>query len=137
MLPCASVLSGLLGTTTTLPVSDSPISSITLFSTVKRSARTMASAFCSASINPVDDQTYAAKWIADLDLSYAWGRYIFGIGAENLFDTFPDKNKGAGIPSGQPGSAAQAGSAGVFQYPINSPVGFNGRFPYTRVQYRF
>ena len=89
--------------------------------------------FCSATINPVDDQTYGAKWLTDLDLSYAWGRYVFGIGAENLFDQFPDRNLKAGIPSG----SAQVGSAGVFQYPINSPFGFNGRFVYTRVDIRF
>jgi iron complex outermembrane recepter protein len=89
--------------------------------------------FCSATINPVDDQTYGAKWLADIDLSYTFGRYVFGIGAENLFDTFPDKNLKAGIPSG----SAQVGSAGVFQYPINSPFGFNGRFVYSRVEIRF
>ena len=89
--------------------------------------------FCSATINPIDDQTYAAKWLTDLELSYLWNRYTFAIGAENLFDTFPDKNLKAGIPSG----SAQVGSAGVFLYPINSPFGMNGRFIYTRVAYRF
>jgi len=89
--------------------------------------------FCSATIAPIDDQTYAAKWLADLDLSYSWGRYVFGIGAENLFDTFPDRNLRAGIPSG----SAQVVGAGVLQYPNNSPFGFNGRFVYTRVDVRF
>ena len=33
--------------------------------------------FCSASIATIDDQTYAAKWLTDLDLSYRWGKYTF------------------------------------------------------------
>jgi iron complex outermembrane receptor protein len=89
--------------------------------------------FCSASINPVDDQVYGATWLTDLDLAYRFNRYTFGIGAENLFDSFPDKNLKAGTPSG----SAQVGSAGVFAYPINSPFGMNGRFVYTRVDVRF
>ncbi len=89
--------------------------------------------FCSASINHLDDQVYGATWLTDLDFSYRFDRYTFGIGAENLFDAFPDKNLKAGIPSG----SAQVGSAGAFAYPINSPFGMNGRFIYTRVDVRF
>src|SRR6202453_529523 len=47
--PCASALNGLLGTTTSLSVSASEISSRTSCNTVKRSASTTASAPCSAS----------------------------------------------------------------------------------------
>jgi iron complex outermembrane receptor protein len=89
--------------------------------------------FCSATINLIDDQVYAAKWLADLDLSYRWGKYLFAVGAENLFDAFPDRNLRAGTPSG----SAQVGGAGVFTYPNNSPFGMNGRFVYTRVAYTF
>ena len=89
--------------------------------------------FCSATINPVDDQTYSPKWLTDLEISYRWNKYTLALGAENLFDTFPDRNLRAGTPSG----SAQVGSAGVFLYPINSPFGMNGRFVYTRVSYSF
>jgi iron complex outermembrane receptor protein len=89
--------------------------------------------YCTATINPIDDQTYSAKWLTDLELSYRWNRYTLAAGVENLFDTFPDKNLRAGIPSG----SAQVGSAGVFLYPINSPFGMNGRFIYTRVSFNF
>lgn len=92
--------------------------------------------FCSASINPIDDQTYSARWLTDLELSYRWAKYTFAVGAENLFDQFPDRNLRAGLPSSLGGSA-QVGSAGVFLYPINSPFGMNGRFVYTRVSYNF
>lgn len=89
--------------------------------------------FCSATINPLDDQMYGATWLTDVDLSYKFSRYTFAIGAENIFDAFPDKNLRAGTPSG----SAQVGSAGVFAYPINSPFGMNGRFVYSRVNVRF
>jgi iron complex outermembrane receptor protein len=89
--------------------------------------------FCSATISLLDDQTYAARWLADLDISYRWSKYTFAIGAENLFDQYPDKNLRAGVPSG----SAQVGTAGVFTYPGNSPFGFNGRFVYSRVSYTF
>ena len=59
----------------------------------------------------------------------------FALGAENMFDTFPDRNLRAGIAS--PNGSAQAGGAGVFTYPINSPFGMNGRFVYSRVDYNF
>jgi iron complex outermembrane receptor protein len=89
--------------------------------------------FCTASILPADDQTYGATWLADIDISYRWAKYTFALGAENLFDAFPDKNLRAGTLT----PSAQAGGAGVFAYPINSPFGMNGRFVYTRVDYNF
>ena len=61
-LPCASTLSGLLGTTTSLPASGSTISSTTPFSTVNRSARTAASVPCNASRLPA--ATTAARPIS-------------------------------------------------------------------------
>ena len=91
--------------------------------------------FCSMTIAPTDAQTYPATWLTDLDLSYRWSKYTFEIGAENLFDAFPARNLRAGIPS--PNGSEQAGSAGVFTYPTNSPFGMNGRFVYSRVSYRF
>ncbi|WP_068303113.1 TonB-dependent receptor plug domain-containing protein [Kordiimonas lacus] len=45
------------------------------------------------------------------------------IGAENLFDTYPDDNPHAGI----------AGAA----YPVESPFGFNGGMYYVRARYSF
>ena len=53
MFPCASVLSGLPGTTTSRPASTSAISSMTSFSTVNRSARTTAPAPRNASRLPL------------------------------------------------------------------------------------
>ena len=89
--------------------------------------------FCSFSILTKDDQTYPATWLTDLEMSYRWSKYIFAIGAENLFDSFPQKNLGAGTPN----ASVMVGSAGAFTYPTNSPFGMNGRFVYTRVGYTF
>ena len=93
--------------------------------------------FCSftALVNgqPLDDQIHGAKWLADLDLAYNWGKYLFGIGVENIFDTFPDNNL-VRRPNGD--FTAQSNN-GIFTYPSHSPFGMNGRFVYTRIGYTF
>jgi len=91
--------------------------------------------YCSLTINPIDDQTYSAEWLADADLTYHWGAYSFGLGVENLFDNFPDRN--TLFRANTTVLAQQAGTGGTNSYPINTPFGMNGRFVYTRVGYRF
>ena len=87
--------------------------------------------YCSLTLNAIDDQTYEAEWLTDLEVGYRWGQYTFAAGAENLFDTFPDENR-----LFRPGTSAltqQAGTGGTNSYPINTPFGMNGRFFYTRI----
>ena len=98
--------------------------------------------YCSLTLLPIDDQTYAAEWLADAEVSYRWRDYTFAVGAENLFDNFPDRNRlwrtGTGPGTNVTGVLAQqAGTGGTNSYPINSVFGMNGRFVYTRVTYRF
>ena len=76
---------------------------------------------------PINDQTYSARWLADVDLAYKWNRYTFALGAENLFDQFPDRNRA---------STPQA-NFNIFTYPSQSPYGMNGRFVYSRIDVRF
>ena len=87
--------------------------------------------FCSFSTlfngQPVNDQTFSARWLADADLAYKWSRYTFAVGAENLFDQFPDRNR-VNTP---------LANSGIFKYPSQSPYGMNGRFVYSRVDVRF
>lgn len=83
---------------------------------------------------PLDDQVYAAEWLADLELAYRWGQYTFAAGAENLFDNFPDRNKV--FRDGTTVFTAQSNN-GIFTYPSQSPFGMNGRFIYTRLTYTF
>jgi iron complex outermembrane receptor protein len=83
---------------------------------------------------PADDQTFSPEWIADLELAYRWGDYSFTVGAENLFDNFPDRNIVF-----RPGTTTftPQSNFGMFVYPSHSPFGMNGRFVYTRVGYTF
>ena len=83
---------------------------------------------------PLDDQDFSAKWLTDLELAYRWRDYSFSVGAENLFDTFPDRNKV--FRDGTTNYTAQS-NFGIFTYPSHSPFGMNGRFVYTRIAYRF
>jgi iron complex outermembrane receptor protein len=83
-----------------------------------------------------DDILLGAKWITDLELRYrALGRLDLAIGADNIFDVYPDRS---------PFGARPASVGGV--YPINqyylpysgfSPFGFNGRFLYARASIDF
>jgi iron complex outermembrane receptor protein len=85
------------------------------------------------------DQTFAAKWITDASVSFTLSRlYTLTVGADNIFDVYPDRNNTPGIPlngaGGTPGDgAAGNGNVGIFPYSGVSPFGFNGRFIYGKV----
>ena len=61
----------------------------------------------------------------DVEIGYRFSRITVAVGAQNLFDTFPDRNL-------EPNS-----NLGIFTYPSSSPFGMNGRFVYTRASIRF
>jgi iron complex outermembrane recepter protein len=73
----------------------------------------------------VVDQDYAPEWVTDVEATYQLGPALLGIGVQNLFDTFPDRNL-------EPNA-----NLGIFPYPSHSPFGMNGRFIYSRITYRF
>ncbi|MGH8236777.1 MAG: TonB-dependent receptor domain-containing protein, partial [Steroidobacteraceae bacterium] len=79
--------------------------------------------------NPTDtslDQTFAAEWLLDLEVSYAFtDAFSFTLGGQNVFDTFPDKDR----------RAAQQ-NIGVV-YGQFSPIGYNGGFWYARAALKF
>jgi iron complex outermembrane receptor protein len=81
--------------------------------------------FCSFTLNPSDDQEYGAKWLTDLEASYRLAHYTFAVGAENLFDVFPDRN------------TAVNSFNGIQTFPSQSPFGMNGRTFYARVGWTF
>jgi len=68
---------------------------------------------------------YGAKWLTDLELSLRRGRYRVGVGAENLFDAFPDRN------------SVVNSFNGIETYPSQSPFGFNGRALHARLAWTF
>ena len=77
------------------------------------------------------DQTYGAKWITDIGASYSVrSRFTLSIGADNLFDVYPDRNLNHGDPATSNGGIS---NFGIFPYNGISPFGFNGRFVYTKL----
>jgi iron complex outermembrane recepter protein len=81
--------------------------------------------YCFATNVATADQTFRAKWTADLDLTYTLDKVTLGAGVQNIFDTYPDL-------------VSNANSAFLVQtFPSTSPFGMNGRFLYGRVGYRF
>ena len=84
-----------------------------------------------------DDIRLSPKWITDLELRYDLfdQRLGLAIGANNLFDVYPDRSPFGNRP------AAVGGQFPVNQYYIPysgfSPFGFNGRFLYARASVKF
>ena len=77
--------------------------------------------------DPTARQTFAAKWLADVDLSYRFADgFTLHVGANNLFDEYPDRQ------------VARNSFNGIFVYPRRSaPFGFNGGYYYTRLSLEF
>ncbi|WFC41216.1 TonB-dependent receptor [Pseudoxanthomonas sp. SE1] len=76
--------------------------------------------------NPVNDQTYGAKWILDASTSYRPSEnWTLTLGADNLLDEYPDRTIFPNSNSGQ------------FPYSSQSPGGFNGAYVYGRVAYKW
>ncbi len=73
---------------------------------------------------------FGAKWTTDIDLSYqVKDQFNIAIGAQNLFDEYPDK-WGETVTS-------LAGPDGIIQYSQYSPFGYNGAFYYIRMALNF
>jgi iron complex outermembrane receptor protein len=70
-------------------------------------------------------QTFEPEWLADVEIGHRFSRITVAIGAQNVFDTFPDRHL-------EPNS-----NFGILTYPSSSPFGMNGRFVYTRASVRF
>jgi iron complex outermembrane recepter protein len=79
------------------------------------------------------DQTFAAKWITDLDVSYRlMQRVRVAVGANNLLDVYPDGWKDFDL-----GVNGALTTNGIYRYPGGvSPFGFNGRTVYAKLSYR-
>lgn len=68
------------------------------------------------------DQTFGAEVLTDMEVAYELTRGIrWALGANNLFDVYPDKRLKANSFNG------------IFPYSGFSPFGFFGRYVYTRV----
>ncbi|TKI70403.1 TonB-dependent receptor [Sulfurimonas crateris] len=73
---------------------------------------------------------FGAKWTTDAEISYEISKKLnFAIGAENLFDVYPDKWSDTYNPL--------IGEDSIIQYSQYSPFGVNGAFYYVRVGVKF
>ena len=73
------------------------------------------------------------KFITDLDVNYRFTRtWSLSVGANNLFNTYPDKLNGAYREA-----LNKAGRQNVAVYPSFSPTGINGGFYYARLNATF
>jgi iron complex outermembrane receptor protein len=93
----------------------------------------------SSSYVSLDNVTYFENKIktlatTDLEASYRVTKAItVSVGANNLFNKYPDKVNGAYLAL----AAAQQNTAAVTQYPSFSPIGINGGYYYARFNYAF
>ncbi len=70
-----------------------------------------------------DVQDYSGEYVADLEVGYnVTPAVTLVVGGQNVFDTFPDENRGARSGVGN-------------RYSQYSPFGFNGTFWYARLKY--
>jgi iron complex outermembrane receptor protein len=66
-------------------------------------------------------ETFGAKTLADAELGYRFDRIGISFGANNLFNTYPDRVQ-----------VDANTNNGTFIYPGSSPFGYNGRYLYVR-----
>jgi iron complex outermembrane receptor protein len=81
-----------------------------------------------------DDIFLGKKWITDVELRFKAGAGLeFALGANNLFDVYPDRSPFGARPTGGVFPANQQ----YIPFSIFSPFGFNGRFLYGRASVEF
>jgi iron complex outermembrane receptor protein len=78
--------------------------------------------------DPTTDQVFSARWLLNTSLGYAIDAWNFTVGVDNVTNQYPTRvkanNTGEDFASG-------------LQYSALSPFGFNGRYYYAKVGFRF
>jgi iron complex outermembrane receptor protein len=83
-----------------------------------------------------DDIFLGAKWITDLELRVKpMERLSLAIGADNLFDVYPDRSPFGARPTSVGGF--YPANQQYIPFSIFSPFGFNGRYLYARASIEF
>ncbi|URD60694.1 TonB-dependent receptor [Sphingomonas sp. KRR8] len=86
-----------------------------------------------------DDIFLGRKWVTDAEIRWKPGKggkgVEFALGANNLFDVYPDRSPFGLRPASVTGS--YPANQEYIPYSIFSPFGFNGRFVYARVSADF
>jgi len=83
-------------------------------------------------VQGAEDEKFAARWLLDFAASYTIDKWTFTAGADNLTNQYPTKvtleaSNGFGYEDRYDG----------LQYSALSPFGFNGRFAYVKIAYRW
>ena len=81
------------------------------------------------------DQIFSPKWITDVSANYTVGRANVSIGADNVFDVYPDRNNNNGNIATLAAENGGTSNFGIFPYAGISPFGFNGRFVYAKLTF--
>ena len=86
-----------------------------------------------------NDVWLSPKWVTDLEVrAQPWGGLELAIGANNIFNVYPTKNPtGQGVDPVTGATRNYSVNNYFLPYSSFSPFGFNGRFLYGRVAYRF
>ena len=79
------------------------------------------------------DQVFSPKWVSDVSGSFTRDRLTLTVGADNVFDVYPDRNNNNGNYATLATENGGTANFGIFPYAGISPWGFNGRFVYTRL----
>ncbi|KLD65526.1 ferric enterobactin receptor [Luteibacter rhizovicinus DSM 16549] len=78
--------------------------------------------------DPTTDQVFSARWLLNTSVGYAIDAWNFTVGVDNVTNQYPTRvkanNTGEDFASG-------------LQYSALSPFGFNGRYMYAKVGFRF
>lgn len=86
-----------------------------------------------------NDVWLSPKWVTDLEVrAQPWGGLELAVGANNIFNVYPTKNPtGQGVDPVTGATRNYSVNNYFLPYSSFSPFGFNGRFLYGRVAYRF
>jgi len=85
------------------------------------------------------DLLIQADWVVDLTLTARLmeDKLSLSLGADNLFDQYPDRVPNARVLPNPPGGTVNLNTQNALGYSRYSPYGFNGRFLFARMAYNW
>jgi iron complex outermembrane receptor protein len=92
-----------------------------------------------AGVEDARDLHIQPDWVLDLALNAKLldEKLAFTLGADNLFDQYPDRIPHAVTIPTPPGGVVDLNATGALGFSRYSPYGFNGRFVYARMSYHW
>jgi iron complex outermembrane receptor protein len=92
-----------------------------------------------AGVPDARDLHIQADWVVDLlfDARFMEDKLSVGIGADNLFDQYPDRVPNNRVLPNPPGGTVNLNATNALGFSRYSPYGFNGRFLFARMSYHW